>query len=121
MRVLNTYIYIYKWESGTYLDVSFQIYLSSSVGVNRVLVSIESARIEANPTSILADGNRLSTNPECVLDIHIVQLEVVFMDPQCPTGIIGTSGSGGNTSLDCDLVRFIIGRVAGVAINLGMG
>jgi len=118
MQVLNIYI---RWESGTYLDVSFQIHLSSSVGVNRVLMSIESARIEANPTSILADGNRLSANPECVLDIHIVQLEVVFMDPQCPAGIIGASDSGGNTSLDCDLVRFISGRVVGVAINLVRG
>lgn len=114
------YIYI-RWESRTYLNVSFQIYLSSSVGVNRVLVSIESACIEANPTSILADSNCLSTNSECVLDIHIVQLEVVFMDPQCPTGIIGASGSGGNTSLDCDLVRFISGPVVGVAINLVLG
>ena len=86
-------------------------------------MSIESARIEANLTSILADGNRLRTNPEseCVLDIHIVQLEVVFVDPQCPTGIVGASDGGGNTSLDCDLVRFIGGRVVGVAINLVWG
>jgi len=118
MRGLNIYV---RWEFGTYLNVSFQIHLSSSVGVNRVLMSIESARIEANPTTILADGNRLSTNPECVFDIHIVQLEVVFVDPQCPTGIIGASGSGRNTSPDCDPVRFIGGRVVGVAINLVLG
>lgn len=83
-------------------------------------MSIESTRVEANPTSILTDGNRLSTDPKCVLDIHIVQLEVVFVDPQCPTRIIGASGSGRNTSLDCDLVRFIGGRVIGVAIDLVM-
>jgi len=88
------------------------------VGVNRVLTSIESACIETNSTSILADGNRLRTNPICVLNIHIIQLEVVFVDPQRPTGVIGNRAAGGNTSLDSDLVRFIASRIVGVTINL---
>ena len=108
-------------ESRTYLNVSFQVHLSSSVDVNRVLMSIESAGIETNPISELADGNRLSTNSECVFDIYIVHLEVVFVDPQRPARVIGSGGSGGKTSLDCDLVQCISGRVVGASINLVLG
>lgn len=91
----------------TNLDIPFQIYLSTLIRIQRVLISKEPTRIQSNPSPVLADRNRLRAHTEGVLDVHVIHLEIVFVDAQSAAGIVRASRASWHPSLNGDLVVYI--------------
>lgn len=78
--------------------------MCSLVHEDGVLIPIESAGVEADFLSVLADGDSLTSLAIGVLYIDVVELEVVFVHPQSTTGIVRPSLTSRNASLDGNLV-----------------
>ncbi len=86
--------------------------------VESILIPVKSAGIQANATAILADGYSLGADTEGILHVNVVQLEVILVNANSTTCIIGSSLASWNTSLDSNLITFVCCCVGCVAINL---
>jgi len=75
-----------------HLDVTIEIDLSTPVRKQSVLGSIESASIQTDFASVLAEGDRRWPWTKGVLHVYVVQREIVFVDTKRATGFVRPCG-----------------------------
>ena len=71
-----------------HLYITVEIDLRTLVRIQSILVSVESASIQPDFASILADSDRLRPGTKCVLHVYVVHPKVVFVDTKRATGVV---------------------------------
>lgn len=95
-----------------HLNIILEVNLRPLSCVESILIAIKTARIKASTVPVLTKSKSLRTRTIRILDVHIIHLEIVFVNTQCGTGVVRPCLTGWDTRLNSDLVFGIGGNAS---------